>query len=53
MAKGIHTGIIELDENGNYGGKAVPNGAAIRASTEQRYGMKVTFDSVNKVTLIA
>ena len=40
---------VTLDENGLYGGKAVPNGTAIRASTEQRYGMKVTFDSVNKI----
>ena len=48
-AFGLTSSAVTLDENGNYGGKAVPNGAAIRASTEQRYGMKVTFDSVNKV----
>jgi len=48
-AFGLTSSAVTLDENGNYGGKAVPNGTAIRASSEQRYGMKVTFDSVNKV----
>ena len=34
--------------NGLYEGKAVPNGTPLLDSKAQRYGMKVTFDSVNK-----
>ena len=34
--------------NGLYGGKAIPNGASLLDPKNQRYGMKVTFDSVNK-----
>ena len=48
-AFGLTSSPLTLDENGLYAGKAVPNGSSIRPSTEQRYGMKVTFDSVNKV----
>jgi flagellar hook-basal body protein len=41
--------IVTVNENGYYPGKVIPNGSVIRAASEQRYGMKVTFDSVNKV----
>jgi hypothetical protein len=46
---GLSSTAITLDEKGLYGSKAIPNGLNIRPSTEQRYGMKVTFDSVNKI----
>jgi len=40
---------VTLNESGQYPGKVIPNGSVIRATSEQRYGMKVTFDSVNKI----
>ena len=40
---------VALNENGLSGLKAVPNGVSERAAAEQRYGMKVEYDSVNKV----
>ncbi len=38
-----------LAEGGLTGFKAVPNGALIRAASEQRFGMKVEYDSANKI----
>ena len=46
---GLTTTAITLDESGGYSAKVIPNGAVMRATSEQRYGMKVTFDSVNRV----
>jgi len=46
---GLTTTAVTVDETGHYPGKVIPNGSVLRASTEQRFGMKVTFDSVNKV----
>jgi flagellar hook-basal body protein len=40
---------IALSDVGLSGIKAVPNGVSERATVEQRYGMKVEYDSVNKV----
>ena len=40
---------IALNESGLSGLKAVPNGVSERAAAEQRFGMKVEYDSVNKV----
>jgi len=40
---------VKLDDNGLSGNKAVPNGVAMRAPADQRYGMVVEYDSVNKV----
>ena len=38
-----------IGEDGLTGLKAIPNGGLERAAVEQRYGMKVTYDSVNKI----
>jgi len=38
-----------LAEGGLTGFKAVPNGTLIRAASEQRFGMKVEYDSANKI----
>jgi flagellar hook-basal body protein len=46
---GLTTTAVTLNETGSYPGKVIPNGSVLRASSEQRYGMKMTFDSVNKV----
>jgi hypothetical protein len=46
---GLTSTSVTLDEKGLYGAKAIPNGNAIVATAEQRYGMKVNFDSVNKI----
>lgn len=46
---GLTTTAVALDETGHYSGKVIPNGNVLRAASEQRYGMKITFDSVNKV----
>ena len=46
---GLTTTAVALDETGHYPGKVFPNGSVIRASSEQRFGMKISFDSVNKV----
>jgi len=40
---------VVLDVNGHYDAKVIPNGLAIRLPTEQRFGMAMTYDSVNKV----
>jgi len=40
---------LALNDAGLSGIKAVPNGVTERASVEQRFGMKVEYDSVNKV----
>jgi len=45
---------VDLDENGLYGVKVLPNSSSsIRLSAEQRFGMKMTYDSVNKVFSLA
>jgi flagellar hook-basal body protein len=46
---GLATTAVKLDESGSYPSKVIPNGNVMRPTAEQRYGMKVTFDSVNKV----
>ena len=47
---GLSDSITRLDENGGYSAKVIPNGVKpIRSLAEQRYGMQMTFDSVNKV----
>jgi len=46
---GLTTTAVTANETGNLGTKAIPNGSTLRASTEQRYGMKMTYDSVNKI----
>ncbi len=46
---GLTTTAVTLNETGSYPVKVIPNGSVLRASSEQRYGMKMTFDSVNKV----
>jgi flagellar hook-basal body protein len=38
---------VQVDDNGLVGTKTIPNGTSIRAAALQRYGMKVTYDSVN------
>ena len=40
---------VTLNDSGLTGLKAVPNGVSERAAVEQRFGMKVEYDSVNKV----
>jgi flagellar hook-basal body protein len=40
---------LALNDAGLSGIKAIPNGVSERAAVEQRYGMKVEYDSVNKV----
>ena len=40
---------VTLNDTGLSGLKAVPNGVSERAAVEQRFGMKVEYDSVNKV----
>ena len=37
-----------LSEAGYYSAKVIPNGTALRAAEDQRFGMSMTFDSVNK-----
>jgi flagellar hook-basal body protein len=46
---GLTTTAVTANETGNLGTKAIPNGSTLRAFTEQRYGMKMTYDSVNKI----
>jgi flagellar hook-basal body protein len=38
-----------LNDTGGYDFKCIPNGTPFRAPTEQRYGMSVTYDSVNRI----
>ncbi len=41
---------VSLDPTtGHYDAKVIPNGLAIRAVEDQRFGMSMTYDSVNKV----
>jgi flagellar hook-basal body protein len=40
---------VTLNDAGLSGIKAIPNGVSERAAVEQRFGMKVEYDSVNKV----
>ena len=46
---GFPAALTTLTETGLTGQKAVPNGALERAAAEQRFGMKVEYDTVNKV----
>ena len=46
---GFPVALTTLTDAGLTGQKAVPNGALERAAVEQRYGMKVEYDTVNKV----
>jgi flagellar hook-basal body protein len=50
-ALGLTSNAVTLVD-GLYGGKAIPNGPSLRISSDQRYGMKVSFDSVNKTFTI-
>jgi flagellar hook-basal body protein len=45
---GLTTIPLKLDENGSYGTQVLANGETIRAVTEQRYGIKVNYDSGTK-----
>ena len=40
---------VTLNDSGHYDAKVIPNGVAIRLPNEQRYGMSMVYDSVNKV----
>ena len=40
---------VVLDTNGHYDAKVIPNGLAMRLPSEQRFGMAMAYDSVNKV----
>jgi len=40
---------VVLDTNGHFDAKVIPNGGAMRLPSEQRFGMSMTYDSVNKV----
>jgi flagellar hook-basal body protein len=45
---------VNLDETGLYGVKVLPNSSsALRLSAEQRFGMKMSYDSVNKIFSLA
>jgi flagellar hook-basal body protein len=45
---------VTLDETGLYGAKVLPNSSsALRLSAEQRFGMKMSYDSVNKIFSLA
>ena len=46
---GFPVALTTLTDSGLTGQKAVPNGALERAAVEQRFGMKVEYDTVNKV----
>lgn len=47
---GLTTTPVTLDEFGRYAAKVLPNSSsAVRLSSEQRYGMVMSYDSVNKV----
>ncbi len=39
---------VTLSGSGHYDAKVIPNGQAIRLAVDQRYGMTMTYDSVNK-----
>jgi len=40
---------VTLSSDGHYDAKVIPNGQAIRLATDQRFGMAMAYDSVNKV----
>ena len=40
---------VTLSSDGHYAAKVIPNGQAIRLAADQRYGMAMAYDSVNKV----
>ena len=46
---GLTTTAVTVDDTGHYPGKVIPNGSVLRPASEQRFGMKISFDSVNKV----
>ena len=46
---GLTPTAVTIDETGHYPGKVIPNGTALRPASEQRFGMKIIFDSVNKI----
>jgi flagellar hook-basal body protein len=46
---GFPVAAVTLNDSGLSGNKAVPNGITERAAVEQRFGMKVEYDSVNKI----
>jgi flagellar hook-basal body protein len=46
---GLTSTAVTLDEAGHYAAKVLPNGnTSLRLSAEQRFGMEMTYDSVNK-----
>jgi flagellar hook-basal body protein len=45
---GLTAASTTLSEAGYYSAKVIPNGAALRPAEDQRFGMSMTFDSVNK-----
>ena len=45
---GLTQSQVTLDATGESGSKIIPNGVSIRLPSEQRYGMSMTYDSVNK-----
>jgi len=50
---GLSTTPTVLDDLGGYEFKCIPNGTPYRALSEQRYGMKVSYDSVNRVFTVS
>jgi flagellar hook-basal body protein len=46
---GLTPTAVIIDDTGHYPGKVIPNGTVLRPASEQRFGMKITFDSVNKI----
>lgn len=44
---GMPAAPVQVDANGEIGTKVIPNGSSIRSLNAQRYGMSVTYDSVN------
>ena len=46
---GLTPTAVTIDDTGHYPGKVIPNGTVLRPASEQRFGMKISFDSVNKV----
>jgi flagellar hook-basal body protein len=44
---------LQVDANGEIGTKVIPNGSSIRSLNSQRYGMTVTYDSVNHAFKVA
>ena len=50
---GLSTAATTLDATGGYGSYVGPNGNFIRPASQQRYGLKVEFDSVKQTFSIA